>query len=192
MPSSVDASARRAVFLDRDGVINVDHAYVHRQDDFEYIDGIFELCRTAKQRGYALFVVTNQAGIGRGYYTESDFEGLTAWMCRRFESEGATIDQVYFCPYHPEHGIGAYKRDSPLRKPKPGMILQAARDHRIDLASSILIGDHESDIQAGIAAGVGCTILFRDAATSDAKVPTAATRCVSHLVQAQAFLKAPC
>lgn len=150
-----------ALFLDRDGVINVDHAYVYRQEEFEFIDGIFELVRRARGAGYRVFVITNQAGIARGYYSEDDFHRLTAWMQDVFAVEGAPIDQVYYCPYHAEHGLGRYKIDSPLRKPRPGMILQAADEHGIDLARSLLVGDMATDIQAGEAAGVGRNLLFR-------------------------------
>ena len=153
-------SLRPALFLDRDGVINVDHGYVFKQEDFEFVPGIFELCRVARGRGYAVLVVTNQAGIGRGFYTEQDFHALTAWMCEVFAREGAAIDKVYFCPTHPVHGLGAYKVDSPMRKPGPGMILQAADEYGLDLARCVLVGDKESDLQAGVAAGVGCSVLY--------------------------------
>jgi len=153
-------SGRPALFLDRDGVINVDHNYVFRPAEFEFIDGIFELCRTAQGLGYLLIVITNQAGIGRGYYSEADFHLLTDWMCDAFAREDVTIDGVYFCPYHPEHGVGEYKIDSPCRKPAPGMLLQAAKELDIDLRRSVLIGDKESDIQAGMAAGVGLNLLY--------------------------------
>ncbi|HEY0817446.1 MAG TPA: HAD family hydrolase [Rhizobacter sp.] len=151
---------RPALFLDRDGVINLDHAYVHKREDFDFVDGIFDLVRTARERGYLVFVVTNQAGIGRGKYTEADFHVLTEWMCGEFASRGAPIDKVYFCPYHAEHGIGHYKAESEFRKPNPGMILQAAREFDVDLAASVLLGDMETDIQAGTRAGVGRTLLF--------------------------------
>jgi len=151
---------RRALFLDRDGVINVDHSYVYHQEDFEFIDGVFELCSKAKHLGYLIVVVTNQAGIGRGYYKEQDFQKLTEWMLDIFASKGIIIDDVYYCPYHPEHGIGKYKKDAACRKPQPGMILQAARDYNIELGNSILVGDKESDILAGIAAGIGCNLLY--------------------------------
>lgn len=150
-----------ALFLDRDGIINVDHDYVCRREDFEFIDGIFGLCRHASNLGFRIFVITNQAGIGRGYYTEQDFHDLTGWMCEVFRSEAIHIDKVYFCPFHAEHGIGKYKIDSPFRKPGPGMILQAAAEFDIDLAGSVLLGDRESDVQAGLAAGVGRNLLFR-------------------------------
>ena len=143
-----------ALFLDRDGVINVDHGYVHRIEDFEFIPGIFELCRAARALGHKLVVVTNQAGIARGLYTEGQFHALTAWMKQRFVEEGAPLDGVYFCPTHPSAGLGAYRVDTEFRKPGPGMLLQAARELDIDLPRSTIIGDKVSDMQAGAAAGV--------------------------------------
>lgn len=152
----------RALFLDRDGVINQDRGCVHRIEDFHFIDGIFELCRAATGSGMAIIVVTNQAGIGRRIYSEADFQRLTGWMVARFADEGAKIDQVYFCPHHPTHGIGGYRRECSCRKPSPGMILQARDDHGICLPNSILIGDKEWDIVAAKAAGVGTTVLISD------------------------------
>ncbi len=149
-----------ALFLDRDGVINVDHAYVHKREDFEFIPGIFDLCRVASERGFPVFVVTNQAGIGRGLYTEDDFHALTRWMCERFAAEGTPLAHVYFCPTHPQAGIGAYRVESPMRKPAPGMILQARDEFGIDLARSALVGDKPGDIQAAEAAGIGLRLLF--------------------------------
>jgi D-glycero-D-manno-heptose 1,7-bisphosphate phosphatase len=153
-------SARPALFLDRDGVINVDYAYVHRKENFHFVDGIFDLCRAAKRHGYHIFIVTNQAGIGRGYYTEQDFQVLTEWMQSELDKEDAKADAVYFSPYHPEHGIGNYRKETDCRKPGPGMLHQAARDFEIDFARSVLVGDKYSDVQAGLAAGVGRNFLF--------------------------------
>jgi D-glycero-D-manno-heptose 1,7-bisphosphate phosphatase len=150
----VNVNAHRALFLDRDGVINHDAGYTSRVEDFHFIDGIFDLCRAARQAGYLLVVVTNQAGIGRGYYSEDDFLALTTWMRQRFVAEGAPLADVYYCPFHPEHGIGDYKQDSLDRKPHPGMLLRAAQKHSIDLKHSILVGDKDSDMQAASAAGV--------------------------------------
>lgn len=150
----------RALFLDRDGVINVNHGYVHTRENFDFIDGIFDICRLAKQRGYLLIVATNQAGIGRGYYTEQDFHDLTAWMLQQFSSHGAEITKVYFCAEHPEYGVGRYKCDSIFRKPSPGMILAAANEFCIDLDKSVFVGDNISDIDAGKAAGIGVNILY--------------------------------
>lgn len=155
----------KALFLDRDGVINVERCYVHRREDFHFQDGIFELCRAAQALGYLIVVVTNQAGIARGYYTEATFLELTDWMIGKFSEERIQISQVYYCPYHPTHGIGEYKCDSPDRKPKPGMLVRAGADLMLDLASSVLVGDGLSDILAAKAAGVGTAILLRSAAT---------------------------
>lgn len=176
-------SSKPALFLDRDGVINVDHAYVCNPEHFEFIDGIFELCRAAQQTGYLIFVITNQAGIGRGYYTEHTFWELTAWMCGLFKAQGVIIDKVYFCPSHPEYGIGQYKIDSSFRKPGPGMILQAAKEFNVDLASSVLVGDKETDIQSGVAAGVGCNLLYLPAGANK-EINTAASSVVRSLVEA--------
>jgi D-glycero-D-manno-heptose 1,7-bisphosphate phosphatase len=151
---------RPALFLDRDGVINVDHAYVYRKEDFEFIDGIFDLCRHAKALGYLIIVVTNQAGIGRGYYTEDDFAVLTHWMCDIFDQKKASIDKVYFCPTHPESTVNRYRIQSDFRKPAPGMILLAAKELGINLQDSILVGDKLSDLEAGVTAGVGNNILY--------------------------------
>jgi D-glycero-D-manno-heptose 1,7-bisphosphate phosphatase len=151
---------QRALFLDRDGVINVNHDYVHRRENFEFVEGIFDLARAANAQQYKLVVITNQAGIGRGLYSEQQFHQLTDWMCDQFASQRAPIARVYFSPFHPTEGRGEYKKDDVSRKPRPGMVLQAQREFNLDLESSILIGDKASDIQAGVAAGVGCNILF--------------------------------
>ena len=150
----------KALFLDRDGVINVERGYVHRRECFEFIPGIFELCSAAQQKGYLLVVATNQAGIARGYYSESDFNELTSWMIGRFAEKNIAITRLYYCPYHPIFGLGKYRCDSPDRKPNPGMLLRAQSDLDLDLQNSILIGDKLSDIQAGCAAGVGTQILL--------------------------------
>ena len=156
------SAAVKALFLDRDGVINRDDGYIHKKDDFFFVDGIFSLAAAAREKGYLIIVVTNQAGIGRGYYTEEDFFQLMAWVQDEFRKQGAGIDAVYFCPFHPVHGIGRYKRESRFRKPEPGMILQAAKEHGIDLESSALVGDSATDMQAGLAAGVGTLFFYTE------------------------------
>jgi len=155
-----------ALFLDRDGVINVEKNYVHKIKDFEFVSGIFEFCQTALANEYHIFVVTNQAGIGRGYYTTKDFERLNCWMVSEFKKRGITITDVYSCPFHPDAGVGKFKRDSFDRKPNPGMILKASSSYNIDLQSSILVGDKESDIQAAKNAGVGKPVLLTKSAAS--------------------------
>jgi D-glycero-D-manno-heptose 1,7-bisphosphate phosphatase len=155
----------KALFLDRDGVINVDKGHVGRREDFEFVPGIFELCRCAQRVGLLPIVVTNQAGIGRGLYSEEEFQALTRWMVSEFESRGVRLGRVYHCPYHPSAGVGEYRRESFDRKPNPGMILRARDDFALDLGQSVLIGDKDSDIAAGRAAGVGFNLrLVHDAA----------------------------
>lgn len=151
-----------ALFLDRDGVINVDHGYVCKPEDFHFVEGIFEVVAKANQAGYLVVVVTNQAGIGRGYYSEADFHALTAWMKARFIEHGAHIDAVYFCPFHPKHGIGEFRKESDCRKPAPGMLLQAGLDFNIDFQKSLFVGDKPSDMAAGRAAGVGTLLHLAD------------------------------
>jgi D-glycero-D-manno-heptose 1,7-bisphosphate phosphatase len=160
---------RPAVFLDRDGVINQESGYVHRVDEFHFIDGVFDACRQMSKAGYRLIVITNQAGIARGYYTEDDFHQLTKWMLNEFRQQGIEIDDVYYCPHHPVHGVGRYRRDCGCRKPAPGMFLRAAREHSLDLRRSILVGDKATDIEAGRSAGVGCCILVRTGHSLDAE-----------------------
>jgi len=156
-----------APFLDRDGVINIDHGYIHRSAQFEFVPGIFELARFwTNELRRPIVVVTNQSGIGRGYFDECAYEDLTRWMCERFEAEHTAIARVYHCPYHPLHGIGQYRRDHPWRKPNPGMILQAVSDLDLDPVQSAILGDKMSDIEAGAAAGIALRILV---ASHDAK-----------------------
>lgn len=152
-----------ALFLDRDGVINVEKNYVHRIEDFEFVDGIFELCKIAQDMGYAIVVVTNQAGIGRGYYTEDEFRNLTDWMLAQFMERDISIAGVYHCPYHPTEGIGEYRRESYDRKPSPGMLLRAQQDLGLDIENSVLVGDKVSDLQAGRAAGIPHLFFLSDA-----------------------------
>ena len=141
MSGSANNPPRPALFLDRDGIINVDHGYVHRREQFEFVPGIFDLTRYAADVGVPVVVVTNQAGIGRGLFDEAAFQDITRWMCERFAAERAPIAKVYHCPYHPEFGLGAYRLDHPWRKPRPGMLLQAAADLGLDLPASAIVGD---------------------------------------------------
>lgn len=153
---------RPALFLDRDGVVNADHGYVHRAEDIDFLDGIFELVQLAQANGFMVVIVTNQAGIARGYYTEECFLTLSRWMMERFTEAGAPIDAIYHCPHHPTEGLGANKLDCHCRKPRPGLILQAMADHCIDIQYSILIGDKASDLIAGQRAGIPNLFLLDD------------------------------
>ena len=155
------ASPRPALFLDRDGVINEEIGYLYRPEDVRWVKGIFELARVATAQGYCLVVVTNQAGIARGLYNTSQFEALMAWMREQFVAQGAVLDGVYHCPYHPEHGLGEWKREHEDRKPSPGMLLRAALDLELDLGRSLLVGDRCSDIAAAAAAGLQQAFLLR-------------------------------
>ena len=144
----------RALFLDRDGVINQDICYLHKISDCEFIPGIFDFCREYKNNGYELIVVTNQAGIAKGKYSVGDYQLLTEYIHSTFKNQGCEITAEYYCPYHID-GIAPYNRNSFYRKPNPGMILRAAKEHNINTENSVLIGDNETDILAGKSAGVG-------------------------------------
>jgi D-glycero-D-manno-heptose 1,7-bisphosphate phosphatase len=151
--------SRGALFLDRDGTINVDRGYVHCIDQFEFLPGIFDLARFwTGQLKRPIIVVTNQSGIGRGYFDEAAYARLTNWMCGRFAAECAPIARVYHCAHNPEPDTGG--PDHPWRKPNPGMILQAASDFGLDLRDSVIVGDKLSDIEAGVSAGIRLRILL--------------------------------
>ncbi|ROL80502.1 hypothetical protein BLX41_07135 [Pseudomonas protegens] len=169
-------SKKRALFLDRDGVINHDAGYTSKVESFLFIDGIFDLCRAAIQSNYLLIVVTNQAGIGRGYYSEMDFLSLTEWMCARFKEEGVLINDVFHCPYHPMHGIGHYKKESFDRKPNPGLILRASAKYDLNLADSMMIGDKGSDMEAARRAGIGTRCLYYPASSMEEALDAATHR----------------
>lgn len=151
----------KALFLDRDGVINHEVGYLHAAEQVRWVEGIFELCRAAVGLGYRLVVVTNQSGIARGMYTEEQFEALMVWMRGEFVARGVALDAVYFSPYHPVHGLGEYKREHEDRKPGPGMLLRAARDLGLDLGRSVMVGDRCSDVGAANAAGLRKMFLLR-------------------------------
>ncbi len=138
----------KALFLDRDGVVNHEVGYLHLAADVRFVDGIFPLCRTAQSLGYRLVIVTNQSGIARGLYSTAQFEELMNWMRAQFLRERTPLHAVYHCPYHPEHGVGEFRREHEDRKPSPGMLLRAAREYSLDLTQSILIGDRCSDVGA--------------------------------------------
>lgn len=147
----------KALFLDRDGVINIDHGYIFKPEDIEFVPGIFDLCKNFRSHGYLIIVVTNQSGIARGFYTENDFVALTKWMTDQFAQRQCPIDGVYYCPHHAVSGIGKYKLDCQCRKPNPGMFQQAAREHNIDFSQSVMVGDKPSDIAAANSVGINRT-----------------------------------
>lgn len=153
---------QKAIFLDRDGVINIDKGYVYKIEDFEFCQGVFEALYYFQSLGYILIVVTNQSGIGRGYYCEEDFETLSVWMCQEFLLRNIRVDKVYYCPHTPND-------DCNCRKPKSGMFQQALKAFNIDAKQSWMIGDKQSDIVAARGIGIEKTILFGNSQNSGAK-----------------------
>ena len=147
--------SKPALFLDRDGVINIEKNYLYKIEDFEFIDGIFELSKFFQDKGFLVFVVTNQSGIARGYYSEDNFLKLTAWMEDEFLKKGIKISKTYFCPHHPD-----ITGECECRKPKPGMLLQARDEFNVDLEKSVIVWDKKRDIEAGLNAGLKKTYLF--------------------------------
>ena len=154
-PVPVSSPPRPALFFDRDGVLNEDRGYVHRWEDFRWIPGARETVAAFNRAGWLVIVVTNQSGVGRGFYTEDDVHALHARMRADLADAGARIDAFYHAPQHPEAEQETYRHpDPPLRKPNPGMILQALADWPIDREASLLIGDKPSDLEAALRAGV--------------------------------------
>ena len=144
----------KTIFLDRDGVINHEVNYLHKISEFKFINGIFESCLNFQKLGYQIIIVTNQSGIARGYYKESDYEKLTQWMLGRFSKHNVNILNVFHCPHGPESTCDC-------RKPKPGMLLKAKNQYNIDMGKSWMIGDSEVDISAAASCGIENTILVR-------------------------------
>ena len=151
---------RRALFLDRDGVLNIDHGYIGTRDRFEWIDGALQAICWATQAGWHVFVVTNQSGVARGLYSEQAVRTLLEWMAGQVRAAGGTIDDVRFCPFHPQAALDAYRQDHPWRKPLPGMLLDLIRAWELDPRRAVLVGDQETDMRAAAAAGVAAH-LFR-------------------------------
>lgn len=154
------AERRPALFLDRDGVLNVDRGYVSRIEDFEWIEGAKTCIANFNRRGWYVFVVTNQSGIARGYYTEADMQALHDHMTKELKEAGAYIDRFYYAPWHENGEVARYRKASIDRKPGPGMLLQAMAEFNVNREQSFLIGDKETDLDAARAAGVGA-FLFR-------------------------------
>lgn len=151
---------KKAIFLDRDGTLNIDHGYVHRIDDFHFIEGSIEALQKLKAMGFLLVLVTNQSGIARGYFSEEQFLQLTEWMDWSLADRGVDLDGIYYCPHHPQ-GQGEYKQDCDCRKPKSGMLEQAIRELNIDPAKSFMVGDKVEDLLAAQGAKVRSKILVK-------------------------------
>ena len=159
MGARAPLSLNKGLFLDRDGIVNEDFGYVGSIENFLFNERIFDLCHEAINCGYLIFIVTNQAGIGRGYYSESDFVKLTDWMIGKFLEQGIVISEVFYCPNHPVFGQGKYKKEDFDRKPNPGMLLKAIKKYSLDAKTSLMVGDKPTDVEAGQRAGIGTNIL---------------------------------
>jgi D-glycero-D-manno-heptose 1,7-bisphosphate phosphatase len=156
---------RPAAFLDRDGVINIDHGYLYRWEDFEFVPGAIDALRRLQAAGYALVIVTNQSGIARGYYDEAALQTLHEALREHLAQQGVTLDAIEYCPHLPDAQVARYAVECDCRKPAPGMILRSAQSLGIDLAASLMFGDKPSDVEAGRAAGVGRAVLLATNAT---------------------------
>ena len=152
--ASPRAATGRLALLDRDGVLIVDRGHVSAREQVEWIAGVPQAIRSLREAGYAVVIVTNQAGIAKGLYSEAQFVELMRWMVSELADEGAPIEAVYYCPHHPTEGRPPYLVDCPCRKPKPGMLLRALEDAGAAPAESLMIGDKQTDMQAAQAAGV--------------------------------------
>ena len=146
---------RPAVFFDRDGVLNEDYGYVYKPKDFKWIPGAIETIKRLKDKEYVIFIITNQSGVARGYYTEEDVMDLHNWindeLCQKYDVQ---IDHFYYCPHHPTAGLGIYKSKCKCRKPSPGLINKAVSEFNIDRSRSFFIGDKDTDMEAASAAGI--------------------------------------
>jgi len=141
----VPDSLHKALFIDRDGIINEDTGYPYKPEHIRFNDAVFTLCKQAAQKGYLLVVITNQAGVAKGKFTEDDVTALHEWMSNEFKKRGVSLERFYYCPHHPEATAPAYRLVCNCRKPKPGMIERATKDLNIDIAQSLVIGDKPSD-----------------------------------------------
>ena len=144
---------KKAIFLDRDGVINVDRGYVYKIDDFEFFHDVFSTLKYFQKQNFLIFIVTNQSGIARGYFTHEDFDKLNRYILEEFRKEGIVISKIYFCPHSPDENCEC-------RKPKPKMLLDAMSEFDINMKKSWMIGDKESDMEAGHNAGIKNLILI--------------------------------
>jgi len=181
--ASSGETGRRAVFLDRDGTINREVEYLHREEEFEWIPGAPEAIARLNRAGFLVIVVTNQAGVAHGLYTEDDVDSLHRFITSELEKAGARIDAYYYCPHHPDAAIETYRQNSSRRKPAPGMLLEAAEEYAIDLAGSFLVGDKLIDVEAALAVGA-TPVLVETGYGSEARAAGLAPVVVANVTQA--------
>lgn len=178
-----------AIFLDRDGTINIDHGYVYKIDNFQFIEGVIDACCELKAMGFALVLVTNQSGIARKKFTEAQFITLTEWMDWSLADRGVDLDGIYFCPHHPEGREDKYRQLCDCRKPLPGMLLQAKNELHIDMAASYMVGDTIEDMQAAQAAHVATNVLLRSGKETTTAAVAAADWVLDSLADLPAVIK---
>ncbi len=174
---------RPAIFIDRDGTINIDHGYVHEIEQFHFIDGVIDACLTLKKMGFALVMITNQSGIGRGKFTEAQFLQLTEWMDWSLADRGVDLDGIYYCPHHPQAVIDEFRQSCHCRKPMPGMLLTAQKELKLDMSASYMVGDKIEDLQAALAADVGTKVLVRTGKPITSEGETLADLIIDSLAQ---------
>ncbi len=166
--------SHKALFLDRDGTVNVETGYPRDFSQIAIYPGSFEAIREARRAGFKVFIVTNQSGVGRGYLTEAELEKLHAGLAEALAAGGAPVDAIYYCPHHEQAGLGRYRTACECRKPAPGMALRAAREHDLDLSASYMVGDKIDDVKFGLAAGA-TPILVRTGYGRDSESKLAAS-----------------
>ena len=184
---------RPAVFLDRDGTLIEDVGYPHRPEDLRLLPGVVPALQKLQALGFVLVVVTNQSGIARGYFSEDQMHAFHTLLCERLAEAGVRIEAIYHCPFHPDASVSKYRCDSPLRKPKPGMLLLAAEELRLDLPASYAVGDKKSDVLAGQAAGCR-TVLVQTgkAGTGEATLAASPDVAAADLAIAAEWISAKC
>lgn len=184
-------TARRAVFLDRDGTINEEVNYLHRVEDFAFIPGVPEAIRRLREAGFLVIVATNQSGVARGYFSLEAVEELHRHIQAQLAAAGTAVDGFYVCPHHPTAGVGAYRIDCDCRKGNPGMLQQAARDHHLDLGGSYMVGDKAADMEAGRRAGCRSLLVMTGYGAEESISPGAADvpHCRDLLEAAELILK---
>jgi len=178
----------KAAFVDRDGVINVERGYVYRVEDFHLLPGVVDGLRLLRAAGWRLVVVTNQAGIARGLYTEADYQRLTSHMRALLAAEEVSLDGVYHCPHHPDAALRELRCDCECRKPRPGLLLQAAADLGLTLQESVIVGDKESDLQAGRAARLAACVLVESGHAANMRTRSLADHTCAGLTQAARWI----